>query len=517
MSTADPAPGTDPATPVGRRDLLRSSVVGGVAAVLTLSPVDFAGADGSGGGQETRETTGHLPHGVADWVHLPVRVPPGVRQLRVSYSYDRPEVPPGVPGNACDIGIFDQRGTTLGGDGFRGWSGGARSTFGIGGTQATPGYLPGPIGAGTWHVVLGPYSVAPQGLRFHVAITLGFGPPGRPPAPRYPPERAVGRGRSWYRGDGHLHSVHSDGARTLGELAAAARAARLDFVVSTEHNTHTAHPFLGDHAGPDLLVLAGEEITTRNGHCLAYGTAPGTWVDWRYRARDDAFRGVTRRIHRAGGLVVPAHPYCPYLGCAWKFGHQEADAIEVWNGPWGADDEMAVAEWDALLTRDPGPGRRWTPAVGNSDAHREPDVVGLPQTVVLADDLERHALLAGIRAGRCWIAESAEVELSFSATGGRGLHAGIGERLPTRADDEVAVRLEVSGAPGALARLVTDEGQALLTPLPAAQPATVLWRTSSSRAAYVRAEVRRPAGDGGASGLPGAMVAMTNPIFLGGQ
>ena len=46
-----------------------------------------------------------------------------MRELAVSYSYDRPPVAPGVPGNACDIGIFDERGTAVNGRGFRGWSG----------------------------------------------------------------------------------------------------------------------------------------------------------------------------------------------------------------------------------------------------------------------------------------------------------------------------------------------------------------------------------------------------------
>ncbi|OSC56088.1 phosphoesterase, partial [Streptomyces sp. BF-3] len=100
----------------------------------------------------------------------------------------------------------------------------------------------------------------------------------------------------------------------------------------------------------------------------------------------------------------------------------DADAVEVWNGPWTPDDEIALAEWDnALVTAvqntdvrnpDDGPGR-WLPATGNSDAHREPDRVGHPQTVVLAESLSRRAILAGIRAGRSYLAESAALTLSF--------------------------------------------------------------------------------------------------------
>jgi len=118
-------------------------------------------------------------------VYLPVEVPGGVREIAVSYSYDKPQVPTGVLGNALDIGIFDERGIRLGGRGFRGWSGGFRTSFVISRSDATPGYLPGPIGTGTWHVVLGPYQVAPQGLAYSVEVTLRFGPDGPAFVPSY--------------------------------------------------------------------------------------------------------------------------------------------------------------------------------------------------------------------------------------------------------------------------------------------------------------------------------------------
>jgi hypothetical protein len=509
-----------------RRDVLKFSALAGASGVLTLAPVSFAAASDSGsasgsstaptdGSVRTRVVTGHLPAGVTDFVYLPVQVPSGVREIAVSYTYDKPTVPPGTPGNACDIGIFDQRGTDVGGRGFRGWSGGARTDFAISAGDTTPGYVAGPVGAGTWHVILGPYTVAPQGLDYTVTITLTFGEQGATPAPNYPPTHAPGRGRAWYRGDCHLHTVYSDGKRTLEQLATLARAAQLDFINSSDHNTNAAHAYLGPLAGDDLLILTGEEITTRNGHFLAIGVDGGEWIDWRYRARDDAFGRFTRQVRRAGGIVVPAHPYGTNLACQWKFGYDDVDAIEVWNGPWTPDDEVSLLTWDNLLT---GAARRgdgqWIPAMGNSDAHRDPDVVGLPQTVVLADGLDRASLQAGIRAGNSWIAESAAVQLAFSAAGPRGEHAGIGERLQVAADTEVTVRLEVSGVPAeSLVRLLTDEGQTVGVPLPAS--GVLEWSTSAAHAAYVRAEVRHPAAAGGVPGLPGPAAAITNPIWLG--
>ncbi|MDT9692620.1 CehA/McbA family metallohydrolase [Streptomyces sp. P9(2023)] len=483
-----------------RRTLLTTSV----ASALTLGSVSFAHAADTPGGDRTETVGGTLPPGSPDYVYLPVEIPRGVREIHVSYAYERPAVPVGTQGNALDIGIFDQRGTELGGEGFRGWSGGARKEFFLRTDEATPGYVAGPLKAGRWFVVVAPYTVAPQGLTYSVTVTLRFGASLPVVKPVYPPERAKGRGRAWYRGDSHLHTVYSDGRRTPAEVAALARAAGLDFLTTTEHNTHAGHGAWAELAGDDLLILLGEEVTTRNGHVLALGTDPGTFVDWRYRARENRFGHFARAIRRAGGLVVPAHPHATCIGCNWKFGFGDADAVEVWNGPYTPDDEVSLAGWDAALAKG-----RWTPAMGNSDAHRDPDRVGTPQTVVLADELSREAILEGLRAGRSYVAESSAVSLDFSVTDGRGRRAGIGERLNVPADEPVTVRLAVTGAPeGATVRFVTDQG-VLHTAQASGQP--VEWATTAAYASYVRAEVRHPAT---LPPLPGALVAFTNPVFL---
>ncbi|WP_407552155.1 CehA/McbA family metallohydrolase [Streptomyces sp. Pv4-95] len=502
-----------------RRDVLRLSAVAGATGALTLGPVSFADAapaDGRPGddrAEQTRRITGHLPTGAPDFVYLPVEVPRGVREIAVSYTYDKPAVPEGTAGNACDIGIFDERGTDLGGAGFRGWSGGARTEFFLRADDATPGYLPGPVNAGTWHIALGPYTVAPQGLSYDVTVTLRHGPPGNTPPPQYPPERARGRGRAWYRGDNHVHSIHSDGRRTPAQIAALARAAGLDFLTTTEHNTTSSHRAWEGLWGDDLLILIGEEVTTRNGHVVAMGTDPGVFIDWRYRARDNAFGKYARAIRRAGGLVIPAHPHATCIGCNWKFGLNDADAVEVWNGPYTPDDEVTLAEWDNTLVAHTRGRGAWLPAVGHSDAHRDPDVIGLPQTVVLADDLSRRALLEGIRAGRVWIAESSEVDVEFTVIGERGQVAGIGERLAASRSSKVTARLRVRGAPGCTASFVTDQGRLFTAPLPDSGTGAVSWQTTPDNAAYVRAEVRHPPTT---PALPGPMAALTNPIFLDG-
>jgi hypothetical protein len=509
MTSIEPCAASNPA--LRRRTLLAAAGAAGAAAI-TLTPVEFASA--APGDSAARTITGHLDADAADFVYLPVTVPDGVASIAVDYTYDQPAVPSGSVGNACDIGMFDERGTRLGGRGFRGWSGGFRTSFSISESEATPGYLPGPVNAGTWYVILGPYTVAPQGLDYSVTVTLTYGAPGAPSTPNYPPLSAPGRGRSWYRGDCHLHTVYSDGKRQPSEVAAGARDRGLDFIVSTDHNTTSSHAVWGEYAGDDLLIILGEEVTTRNGHYLALGLPPGRWIDWRYRARDRKLDRFVDEIHAAKALFVPAHPYATCIACNWKFGYTNADAVEVWNGPYTADDEAVIATWDAFLVDSIRTGGRWLPAMGNSDAHSEPQVIGLPMNVVRAEGMNRDALLAGIAAGRTWICDDASVDLTFIASGG-GRTAQIADRLPVPDGTNVTVRLETSGVPNGLVRLVTDQGELHRESLPASGSGTVTYQTSPQRAGYVRAEVRHP----DASTFPpyGSMAALTNPIFLGGR
>ncbi|MGO4492003.1 hypothetical protein AB4Y86_07920, partial [Arthrobacter sp. 2YAF22_2] len=169
-------------------------------------------------------------------------------------------------------------------------------------------------------------------------------------------------------------------------------------------------------------------------------------------------------------------------------------------------------------------GGRWLPAMGNSDAHSEPQVIGLPHNVVNAKALSRDGILEGIRNGRNWIAESADITVDFSVTSG-GRSAGVGERLDVGADARVTVTAKIAGVPNGVVRFITDEGQTQQITLPASGAGTSTWITTPQLAGYVRAEVRHPMSDGtpsngtamGTALLLGPMAALTNPIFLGSK
>lgn len=215
-----------------------------------------------------------------------------------------------------------------------------------------------------------------------------------------------------------MHSVCSHGGELTPEsLAAEARAAGLDFLAATEHNSADTHGTWGRYGGDDLLVILGQEVTTRTGHWLALGVRYGQVVDWRYGVRDEVIDRHLDEVRRGGGLCVVAHPHAPYDSGTFLYPHEGFDAVEVWNGawssdlPWQADNEAALAEWGRCLEADVRRGA-WRPAMGNSDAHLSGQI-GVPHTVVRAGELSTAAVLAGIRAGRSWIAGSVDVELSF--------------------------------------------------------------------------------------------------------
>ena len=324
---------------------------------------------------------------------------------------------------------------------------------------------------------------------------------------RFPPERVAGRGRGWYRGDCHLHSARSHGGElTPEELATAARASGLDFIAITEHNTAGTHDAWGPLAGDDLLVILGQEVTTLTGHWLALGIGPGQLIEWRYGIGHDVIGRYVNQVHGAGGLCVAAHPHAPYPGGAFMYPFDGFDVVEVWNGlwssdrPWNADNNAATAEWGRALAAGIRAGR-WLPAMGNSDTHLDGQIA-VPHTVVLADELSTSAVLAGIRAGRSWIAGAASIDLSLEVCAGdRG--AGIGEQLDTRGEPAV-VRAVVSGVPSGTVTLHTVQGAVHREVLPGDGPGVIEWRTSEA-SAFVRAEVRHPGTQ---------MAALTNPVIL---
>jgi len=316
--------------------------------------------------------------------YVPVDVPPGARSLRVELAFDR-------SAGVLDLGLFDPAGR------FRGYSGGARDAFVVGETTATPGYLPGPLPAGTWQVLLGLHRLPAAGLGWSLTAEtsrdLGNSGLANEPQISKIERRVRGRARElpsadgmrWLAGDLHAHTVHSDGAHTVADVAALAADAGLDFLAVTDHNTVSHHPELA--ATPGVVLVPGQEVTTDRGHANAFG--PLDWVDFR-RPPDDWLSTV----EAAGGLLSVNHPLAG--DCAWLMPMARRPPLaEVWHSGWWDRTWGAPLAW--LLA--------WAPdavAVGGSDFHRLSDSerLGRPTTWVAAAEPSVAGILDGLRAGR---------------------------------------------------------------------------------------------------------------------
>jgi hypothetical protein len=101
----------------------------------------------------------------------------------------------------------------------------------------------------------------------------------------------------------HCHSTYSDGTGTVPEIASAARANDLDYLLLTDHDTLAAaqHGEEGWHGS--VLLLVGTEVSPyRRNHYLAFGLSEP--LD--HRGLTPA--QIVARVNEAGGFGFPAHP-----------------------------------------------------------------------------------------------------------------------------------------------------------------------------------------------------------------
>ncbi len=444
----------------------------------------------------------------SDYILIPFDVPPGARRLEVSYAYQRHNGK-----TVLDLGLFDARGAGfLQGEGFRGWSGSERAHVVITETSATPGYLPGPLLPGTWYVILGVYKVAPQGSEYEVCVHVSD-EPGPPP---YPPPRASvddARGKSgpgWLRGDLQCHTHHSDGKASVEELAIVARERALDFVAVTDHNTVSHHPYLLAHAGSDLILIPGEEVTTYYGHANVWGLQE--WVDFRCRTSEEVRRAFLWANER-GGLVSINHPKPG--GPPWEFGYDlPFTCMEVWHG-YPHQNHIPLQVWDRLLQA----GRQIV-AVGGSDVHlpplptaREfPLQLGRPTTYVWAEEPSIEGILTGIRLGRVAISCDVDGPRINMRVHSNNAQAAMGGSIVVPPRSRLTVEVDVSGGEGGILDIV-HQGH-IVESVPVRREAltytTGVW---AEEPGYVRAQVRASENDPRVwSTLP--LLALSNPVYI---
>ncbi len=403
----------------------------------------------------------------SDYAYIPLDLPAPAQRLTVRYTYaDAARAEggnAGPPSSVVDIGLFDPRGTAFPeGPGFRGWSGSARREFTVGVETATPGYLPGPLPPGRYHVILGLYRIHPAGVDVRIQVTVepaagdGAGRSCREAwvsaAPLdYTKSPAQSPGQ-WLRGDLHTHTWHSDAEAPPAQLLQEAQALGLHFLAVTDHNTVSHHRELAQLAHQGLVLIPGQEVTTYYGHMNVWGAA--RWCDFRCRTPQEMAQ-VIAQAHQAGGLCSLNHPKPG--GPPWEYGfHLPVDAMEVWHTPWPFGNPQILATWDQLL----GQGRR-LPGVGGSDYHcRLPSYAGIrhlamPTTWVWTADPTPQGILAAIRQGRvCISAGPTGPRLELEATTPTG-PVPMGGTVP-QAPGRLPLTVRVLAGVGFELRLVAD-------------------------------------------------------------
>lgn len=183
--------------------------------------------------------------------------------------------------------------------------------------------------------------------------------------------------------DLHMHTLHSDGIATPTEVVEAAKAAGMDGIAITDHDTMEGVAEAERAARSiGIMLVPGVEITTEIGDILAYGISSipaGTPLR------------ILDAIHGQGGAAAIAHPCGPWL--AVRFVDMldvfagKIDALETYNA--GTPMAYNVLAMQAAKRHKLG-------AIAGSDAHT-PDAVGAAFTGMNARSAEE--VVAAIRKG----------------------------------------------------------------------------------------------------------------------
>ncbi|HET9809875.1 MAG TPA: PHP domain-containing protein [Candidatus Limnocylindria bacterium] len=187
--------------------------------------------------------------------------------------------------------------------------------------------------------------------------------------------------------DMHTHSEYSPDSRTLlKSQAAAVKAAGLNVVCATDHNTIEGALRLRELAD-GFRVIVGEEVSTRDGEII------GLFLE-REIPRGLTAEETIARVHDQGGLVSVPHPFSrnrafhirrSVLERVW----QDIDCIEVFNAREAFTGDNLRAAAFAKEKELPG-------AVG-SDAHRASEIGRA--WVELEDFVGREDFIASLREG----------------------------------------------------------------------------------------------------------------------
>lgn len=448
------------------------------------------------------------------YVEVPFRVPKGIQRVTITFHYSEKE-----KHTALDLGLMDPAG-------LRCWSGGNKTVLTVGFSDATPSCLPGPLPAGIWNILIGVPNIR-AGVTSHYIAEIYFTRSGLVSEEPEVLRKPLRRGPTWYRGDLHMHTAHSDGqcASQAGEkvpcpvfltVEAAARRG-LDFIAITDHNATSQYDAMRELQPyfDKTLLIPGREITTFQGHINVLGTT--SFIDFRLGSTNIPDTDtLLHNIQRSGGLISINHPEAPTgelcMGCGWTpkaaVDLGLVTAVEVVNGGSELNGTYGISFWDKQLND----GHRLT-GIGGSDNHNplsdptRPSSVGNPTTVVFAPELSTPAILAGIRSGHVFVDATASPSRVLTMTAKIGPATVLmGDSLEAGQHTSIDFEVHEDGADEGKISLIED-GHVLNIPAPTSPMTGVLhtrW-TSDGHRHWFRPQVNGP---------DGKLWMIGNPIYV---
>jgi hypothetical protein len=451
------------------------------------------------------------------YVEVPFTVPAGAERVSVEFSYTGHEKKATI-----DLGLLDN-------ERFRGWSGGNKSAFTISETDATPSYLAGPVKPGVWKLLLGVPSM-PTGVQSRYTAKIYFGREGqRIGASTFGAAAVPGpvrEGPGWFRGDLHMHDAHSDGSCMsetgkkvpcpLFKAVEAARARGLDFIAITDHNTVSHFNEVRELAPyfDRMLLIAGREITTFDGHANVFGTTE--FIDFRLTSKSvPTFNDLLSEVEKKHALLSINHPGLPTgaecMGCGWSVkgtDFSRVHVIEAINGGSLDGPQSGIPFWQKRLND----GLRVT-AIGGSDNHNasyapeHESAIGRPTTVVYAANLSESSVLEAIRAGHVFVdvMGSRDRAIEWRATAGKQ-SAMMGDVVEAPAGVRVHFVLRMENLVGARAEVVRDGvARVLGDAVRSAKETREVDETSDGGKHWIRVNVR---------GTDGGLLVLGSPVYL---
>lgn len=425
-------------------------------------------------------------------IEHPFDMPADATRLHITFQHSPERAEGATYANQVSLSLFDPNGCR----GAR--HNNADQTIRLSIAEASPGYIPGELPAGQWTVVVDTHRILPPDtLTYTINVTVTNDRITDPPL-TFPKGKTASRGKNWYRGDLHGHTLHSDGRWDVPDFVQYARDNELDFVTLTDHNTVAPLAQIDSLSSDDLLTMGGIELTTYYGHALALGTRQ--WQEW--RTHKQSMRDLAQAVLDSGALYVIAHPRSigdpACTGCRWEFEEMMpgiAPAVEVWNGRWDEHNQEGLELYYQWLNE----GYKLVMTAG-TDIHGKPPAENYQAgfNIVLADDLTEADILNAIRQGRSYLSSGPDIKtIAFSG----GTQAMMGDTLTT--DAPVKMMVVWDGVDEGDSISLLAEGKIIQQE--SATQSNRITTTIDEPAKWYVAEIRAENGD---------LRAITNPIWI---